>query len=84
MNEALFTPNAVLEEEALVLRNLDWECDRRAQMLFEYGEKFIEPALKDGMYSLAVKWYLQMLDLLTVHFIQDEYWTYYDNLYFLN
>lgn len=53
-----FTPNAVLEEEALVLRNLDWECDRRAQMLFEYGEKFIEPALKDGMCSLVVMWYL--------------------------
>lgn len=77
-----FTPNAVLEEEALVLRNLDWECDRRAQMLFEYGEKFIEPALKDGMYSMVVRWYWQMLDSLTVHYIQDEHWTYYDDLYF--
>ena len=34
------------------------------------------------MYSLAVKWYLQMLDSLTVHYIQDEHWTYYDDLYF--
>lgn len=33
---------------------------------------------------MAVKWYLQMLDSLTVHFIQDEHWTYYDNLYFLD
>ncbi len=53
-----FTPNAVLEEEAFVLRNLDWDCDRIGQLLFEHSEKFIEPALKDGMCSLAVKWYL--------------------------
>lgn len=46
-------------------------------MLYEYGEKFIESALKDGMYSPAVKWYLQMLDSLTVHYIQDEHWSYY-------
>lgn len=51
-------------------------------MLFEYGEKFIEPALQDGVYSLAVKWYLQMLDSLAAHYIQDEHWTYYDDLYF--
>ena len=47
-----FTPNAVLEEEILVSRSLDWECDRIGRLLFEYGEKFIEPALKDGTYQL--------------------------------
>ena len=31
---------------------------------------------------MAVKWYLQMLDSLTVHYVQDEHWTYYDDLYF--
>ena len=77
-----FTPGAILEEEIFIPRNLDWECDRIGQLLFGYGEKFIEPALKDGMYSLAVKWYLQMLDSLTFHYIQDEHWTYYDDLYF--
>lgn len=78
----LFTPDTVLEEEILVSRNLDWECNRIGQLLIEYGEMFIEPALKDGMYFLAVKCYLQMLDSLTVHYIQDEHWTYYDDLYF--
>lgn len=63
-------------------KSLDWECDRVGQLLFEYGETFIESALKDGMYFLAVKWYLQMLDSLTVHYIQDEHWTYYDDIYF--
>ena len=77
-----FTPDTVLEREIFVSSNLDWECDRIGQLLFEYSEKFIEPALKDGMYFLAVKWYLQMLDSLTVHYIQDEHWTYYDDLYF--
>lgn len=75
-------PDTILEDEIFIPRNLDWECDRIGQLLFEYGEKFIKPALKDGMYFLAVKWYLQMLDSLTVHDIQDEHWTYYDGLYF--
>ena len=77
-----FAPDVILEEEIFVPCNIGPDCDTIGQLLFEYGEKFIEPALKGGMYSLAVKWYLQMLDLLTVHYIQDEHWTYYDDLYF--
>ena len=77
-----FAPDVILEEEIFVPCNIGPDCDTIGQLLFEYGEKFIEPALKDGMYSLAVKWYLQMLDSLTVHYIQDEHWTYYDDLYF--
>lgn len=77
-----FIPDTILEEEVFMPKNLDWECDRIGQLLYEYGEKFIESALKEGMYSLAVKWYLQMLDSLTVHYIQDEHWTYYDDIYF--
>ena len=75
-------PDTILEDEIFIPGNINWECDHIGQMLFDYCEKFIEPALKDGMYSLAVKWYLQMLDSLTVHYIQDEHWTYYDDLYF--
>lgn len=77
-----FTPDSILEDEIFISRNLDWECDRVGQLLYEYGEKFIEPALKDDMYSLAVKRYLQMLDSLTVHYIQDEQRIYYDDLFF--
>lgn len=44
-----FTPETILGEEIFIPRNLDWECDRLAQMLFGYGEKFIEPALEDGL-----------------------------------
>lgn len=53
-----FTPDVILEKEIFIPRNLNWECDRIGQLLFEYAGKLIEPALKDGMYSLAVKWYL--------------------------
>ncbi len=77
-----FTPDTVLEGEIFVSSSLDWECDRIGQLLFEYGERFVEPALRDGMYSLAVKGFLQMLDSLTRHFVADEHWTYYDDLYF--
>lgn len=80
----LFTTDPILEEDVFIPRNLDGECETIGQLLFEYGEKFIEPALSDGMYSMVVKRYLQMLDSLTVHFVEDEHWTYYDDLYFPN
>ena len=80
----LFTPDQILEEDVFIPGNLDWECETIGQLLFEYGEKFIEPALADGMYSLAVRCYLQMLDSLTVHFVEDEHWTYFDDLYVPN
>ena len=80
----LFTTDPILEEDVFIPRNRDWECETVGQLLFEYGEKFIEPALSDGMYSLAVKRYLQMLDSLTVHFVEDEHWTYFDDLYVPN
>lgn len=44
-----FTPETIFGEEIFIPRNLDWECDRLAQMLFGYGEKFIEPALEDDL-----------------------------------
>lgn len=80
----LFTPDPIMEEDVFISRNLDWECETIGQLLFTYGEKFIEPALADGMYSFAVQRYLQMLDSLTAHFVSDEHWTYYDDLYFPN
>jgi len=79
----LFAPDPILEE-VFVPRNRDWECETIGHLLFAYGKKFIEPALADGMYPLAVQRYLQMMDSLTVHFVEDEHWTYYDDLYFPN
>lgn len=43
-----FIPDTILEEEVFMPKNLDWECDRIGQLLYEYGEKFIESALKEG------------------------------------
>ena len=80
----LFAPDSILEESVFIPRNRDWKCETIGQLLFAYGEKFIEPALSDGMYALAVKRYLQMLDSITVHFVEDEHWTYFDDLYVPN
>lgn len=41
----LFTPDPILEEDIFIPRNRDWECEAIGQLLFEYGEKFIESAL---------------------------------------
>ena len=50
-------------------------------MLYDYGEKFILAALKDGEYAIAVGRYLQMLESLTRHFIVDERWCWFDDFY---
>ena len=50
-------------------------------MLYDYGEKFILSALEDGEYAVAVGNYLQMLESLTRHFIADEHWRWFDDLY---
>ena len=80
----LFSPDPILKDNVFIRRNRDWECETIGQMVFAYGEQFIEPALVDGMYSFAVQRYLQMLDSLTVHFVEDEHWTYFDDLYVPN
>jgi hypothetical protein len=49
--------------------------------LYLFGDMFIVSALEDGQYAFVVGNYLQLLDSLTVHFISDEHWCWFDNLY---
>lgn len=78
---SLFPPNSILEEEIFTPRNLGPDCDIIGGLLEQYGEKFILSALEDGEYAIAVGHYLQMLDSLTAHFIEDEHWCWFDDFY---
>lgn len=77
----ILPPNNILEEEIFTPRNLDPDCDAIGRLLDSFGEKFILSALEDGEYSIAVDYYLQMLDSLCGHFISEEHWCWFDDFY---
>lgn len=67
--EAIFNPD-----------NIDQDCDRIASLMSDEGE-FIKEALDAGLYKQAVTMYLQLLKSMCEHFIEDEHWCYFDDMY---
>lgn len=51
------------------------------KLLDGFAEKFILSAIEDVEYSIAVDYYLQMLDSICVHFILEEHWCWFDDFY---
>ena len=64
--EAIFDPG-----------NIDNDCGRIADMIFDEGER-IKEILDAGLYKQAVTMYLQLLKSMTEHFIKDEHWCYFE------
>ncbi len=67
-------------EEIFDTRNLDEDCDGIAQLISVETEKMKE-VLDAGLYKQAVTMYLQMLKSMCEHFIKDEHWCYFDDMY---
>ena len=42
---------------------------------------FIKEALDAGLYKQAVTMYLQLLKSITNHFVEDEHYCYFDDMY---
>ena len=61
--------------------DFQYRTDTIGRFLYDYGEKFILSALEDGEYAIAARNYLQMLESLTRHFIVNEHWGWFDDLY---
>lgn len=61
-------------------RHLDGDCDYIAHLLGEY-ESIISECMDSGNYSNAVTLLLVILDSLTRHFVEDEHYTYFDDMY---
>lgn len=61
-------------------RNLDGDCDYIAHLLREY-ETIISECMDCGNYNKAVTLLLAILDSLTRHFVEDEHYTYFDDMY---
>lgn len=60
--------------------NIDQNCDRIAGLMSDEG-KFIKEALDAGLYKQGVTMYLQLLKSMCEHFVVDEHYSYFDDMY---
>lgn len=67
--EAIFNPD-----------NIDQDCDRIASLMNVEAD-FIKEVLDAGLYKQAVTMYLQLLKSMTKHFVEDEHYCYFDDMY---
>lgn len=61
-------------------RNLDEDCDTIARLLSPYRKAVCE-SLSQGNYAEAVTILLDVLESLTYHFVEDEHYDYFDDMY---
>ena len=61
-------------------RNIDDDCDTIASLLSPY-RKAIRESLNQGNYAEAVTILLEILESLTYHFVEDEHYDYFDDMY---
>ena len=60
--------------------NIDDDCEKIAHKITVEGDRIIE-ILKAGMFKQAVTMYLQLMNSLAKHFIEDEHYCYFDDMY---
>lgn len=78
-NTHLFPVNQAIES-IFSPKNIDKDC-RTISRLMLLVENAIEQYLFDGMYADAVELFLQLVDSMCYHFVADEHWNYFDDLY---
>ena len=61
-------------------RNLDEDYDTIARLLSPY-RKLVSSSLSQGKYAEAVTILLEVLESLTYHFVEDEHYNYFDDMY---
>ena len=62
-------------------RNIDEDCDKIADEISGVARIQIKEILEVGMYKQAVTLYLQLLKSMVNHFVDDEHYCYFDDLY---
>ena len=60
--------------------NLDDDCDKIANLMSSEAA-LIKEAMDAGMFKQAVTMYLQLLNAMCLHFVTDEHYCYFDDLY---
>ena len=74
------TPLKAEIEAIFSKRNIDEDCDTIASLLSPY-RKMVHESLNQGKYAEAVTILLEVLESLTYHFVKDEHYNYFDDMY---
>ena len=74
------TPLKAKIETVFNKRNIDEDCDTIASLLSPY-RKMVRESLSQGNYADAVTILLEVLESLTYHFVEDEHYNYFDDMY---
>lgn len=61
-------------------RNIDDDCDTIASLLSPY-RKTVRESLSQGNCAEAITILLEVLESLTYHFVEDEHYDYFDDMY---
>ena len=61
-------------------RNIDEDCDTIARLLSPY-RKTIRESLSQNNYAEAVTVLIEVLESLTYHFVEDEHYNYFNDMY---
>ncbi len=67
-------------EKIVDIRNLNDDCDKIASLMRK-ETALIKEAINAGVYLQAVTMYLQLLKSMCIHFVKDEHYCYFDDLY---
>ena len=62
-------------------RNIDEDCNKIADEISDVARMQIKEILAVGMYKQAVTLYLQLLKSMVNHFVDDEHFCYFDDMY---
>ena len=74
------TPLKAKIETVFNKRNIDEDCDTIANLLAPY-QKAVRELLSQGNYAEAVTVLIEVLESLTYHFVKDEHYNYFDDMY---
>lgn len=61
-------------------RHIDQDCDTINRLLCPY-EKIVNEAMSKGNYHKAFEIFLEILESLSYHFVKDEHFCYFDDMY---
>ena len=74
------TPLKAEIETVFNKRNIDEDCDTITNLLAPY-QKAVRELLSQGNFVKAVTVLLEVLESLTYHFMEDEHYDYFDDMY---
>ena len=74
------TPLKAEIEAVFNKRNIDEDCDTIAILLSLY-QKAVRESLSQGNYDEVVTVLIEVLGSLTYHFVEDEHYNYFDDMY---